>query len=61
MPDRIPEVTPGERADAAHVDRDVAFERLDLGNGAWVDVARGWLLRPDEVFDALHDGVAWQT
>ena len=22
----------------ARVDRDVAFERLDLGDGAWVDV-----------------------
>ena len=44
-----------------HVDRDVAVERLDLGEGAWVDVARGWLADPDELFVHLRDEVAWQT
>ena len=44
-----------------HVDRDVAFERLDLGDGAWIDVARGWLVGADELFAHLRDTVAWQT
>ena len=44
-----------------HVDRDVAVERLDLGDGAWVDVARGWLVGADELFAHLRDTVAWQT
>lgn len=45
------------------VDRDVAVERLDLGGGAWVDVARGWLAGADELFEHLlsGDAVSWQT
>ena len=45
----------------SHVDRDVEVERLDLGEGAWVDVARGWMVQPGDLFDALREGVAWQT
>jgi alkylated DNA repair dioxygenase AlkB len=37
------------------------MERLDLGNGAWVDVARGWLADADELFVHLRDEVAWET
>ena len=32
-------------AEAVYVDRDVPIERLELGEGAWVDVGRGWLRR----------------
>ena len=42
----------------SHVDRDVEVERLDLGEGAWVDVARGWMVGADDLFDALRDEVA---
>src|SRR3954447_11176357 len=51
----------GENRRVIHVDRDVASERLDLGAGAWVDVARGWVVEPDELFEHLRDNVAWQT
>lgn len=34
-------------------------ERIDLGDGAWVDVARGWLEGADELFVALRDTVCW--
>jgi len=44
----VPEVNPAAE-----------FERLDLGDGAWVDVARGWLLDADELFAALRDDVSW--
>ena len=40
---------------------DAPTERVDLGEGAWVDVVRGWLDGADELFVALRDGVAWQT
>lgn len=43
------------------VDRDAPTERLDLGGGAWVDVARGWLVDPDEVFEDLRTSVPWQA
>lgn len=43
------------------IDRDVPTERLDLGAGAWVDVTRGWIDRPDDVYSTLHEGVAWQS
>ncbi|MEY2402967.1 MAG: hypothetical protein QOD38_518, partial [Acidimicrobiaceae bacterium] len=39
----------GVTADIA-IDGDAVVERLDLGNGAWVDIARGWLAGADEVF-----------
>src|SRR5581483_3101958 len=33
---------------------------MDLGNGAWVDVARSWLLGADTLLDALVDRVPWR-
>ena len=47
--------------EAITIDREVAFERLDLGDGAWVDVARAWMAGADELYEALRDGVAWET
>ena len=44
-----------------HVDRDVAVERLELGEGAWVDVARGWLATARELYEHLLAEVPWQT
>jgi alkylated DNA repair dioxygenase AlkB len=46
---------------AVRIDPDATVERLDLGGGAWVDVARGWLAGADVLFDALLHGVAWET
>jgi len=46
---------------AIQVDRAVAVERLDLGDGAWVDVARGWMVGSDDLFEHLRREVAWQT
>jgi alkylated DNA repair dioxygenase AlkB len=38
-------------------------ERLDLGNGAWVDIGRGWLpeAEADDLFEGLLHGVSWQA
>lgn len=47
--------------DGPGVDREVPYERLDLGGGAWVDIARGWLRGSDEVARDLLESVAWQT
>jgi alkylated DNA repair dioxygenase AlkB len=41
------------------VNPDVAFERVDLGEGAWVDLVRGWLGGADEVADRLIKGTDW--
>src|SRR5437763_7793554 len=43
------------------VNRDTEFKRVDLGEGAWVDVARDWLAGADELFEHLRDNVAWAT
>lgn len=43
------------------VDRDASIERLELGDGAWVDVARGWVTSADELYDHLLREVPWQT
>lgn len=45
----------------AHVDREVVIERLDLGDGAWVEVARGWMAGADSLYDHLLSEVPWQT
>ena len=36
------------------------FERTDLGDGAWVDVARGWLGGADELTARLETEVDWR-
>ncbi len=36
------------------------FERVDLGGGAWVDVARGWFGGADDLLACLQKGVDWQ-
>ena len=38
---------------------DASWERLELGEGAWVEVARGWLGGGDELCDRLIDQVDW--
>jgi len=43
------------------VDPEAAFERLQLDEGSWVDVGRNWVTDADALFEALRDGVAWQT
>ncbi len=43
------------------LDPAAVFERLWLDGTSWVDIARGWLNGADQVFDALREGVAWQT
>lgn len=35
------------------------WERIDLGGGAWVDVARDWLGGADQLCDRLMDQVDW--
>jgi alkylated DNA repair dioxygenase AlkB len=39
---------------------DPAFERIDLGGGAWVDVARDWLGGADELCIRLIERVDWR-
>jgi len=46
---------------AIGVNRDVAVERLELGDGAWVDVARGWLTGAGELYERLLADVPWAT
>jgi alkylated DNA repair dioxygenase AlkB len=43
------------------VNPDAEVERVQLDEGAWVDVYRGWLDGADEMFDHLREKVAWQT
>lgn len=41
------------------VDPDARFERVELDDTAWVDVARGWLVGADTLFDQLVERVDW--
>ena len=58
-------VVPGQRSLFASgdpaVDLDAPWERIDLGNGSWVDVARGYLRGADAVLDEVVATVPWQT
>ena len=42
------------------VDATVPFERMQLDDHSWVDVARGWLRGADTLLDALIERVDWQ-
>jgi alkylated DNA repair dioxygenase AlkB len=41
------------------IDPDAAWERLDLGAGSWVDLARGYVRGADDVLDAVVPRVPW--
>jgi alkylated DNA repair dioxygenase AlkB len=41
------------------IDAGTRFERIDLGRGTWVDMARGWLRGADTLLDTLIDDVEW--
>jgi alkylated DNA repair dioxygenase AlkB len=43
----------------ARVDRDIAFERTWLDEHTWVDVARHFIVDPDEAYDTLAAAVPW--
>ena len=43
------------------VDREAPVERIDLGEGAWVDVVRRWIPEADEVHEHLLATVPWQA
>ncbi len=51
----------GGVTDEPHVDRSVPTERIELGDGAWVDVARGWMDGADVLYQHLLAEVPWQT
>jgi alkylated DNA repair dioxygenase AlkB len=36
-------------------------ERIDLGEGAWLDVRPGWVTGSDELFERLVDVVPWKA
>jgi alkylated DNA repair dioxygenase AlkB len=42
------------------VDANANFDRIELGQSAWVDVARGWLGGTDEVAIRIIDAVEWR-
>ncbi|MFN8051638.1 MAG: alpha-ketoglutarate-dependent dioxygenase AlkB [Acidimicrobiales bacterium] len=43
------------------VDVGAAFERLELDDTSWIDVARGMVTGADEVMAELVESVAWRT
>jgi alkylated DNA repair dioxygenase AlkB len=42
------------------INADAEFERFELPGGSWVDLARGWLLDADELYEHLAANVPWQ-
>jgi alkylated DNA repair dioxygenase AlkB len=58
-------VVPGQRslfaAGVPLIDREAPWERIDLGDGSWIDVARDYLRGADTVLDELVDTVPWQS
>ena len=58
-------MVPGQRslfaAGAPLIDREAPWERIDLGDGSWIDVARDYLRGADTVLDEMVDTVPWQS
>jgi len=58
-------VVPGQRslfaAGVPLIDREAPWERIDLGDGSWIDVARDYLRGADTVLDEVVDTVPWQS
>jgi len=42
------------------VDPAAGFVRVELDDGSWVDLARGWLLGADTLFDVLVERAEWR-
>jgi alkylated DNA repair dioxygenase AlkB len=42
------------------IDPDVEFVRHDLGNGSWIDLARGWLTGSLELYRELEATMPWR-
>ena len=42
------------------VDEHARFERIELDDASWIDIARDWLLGADTLLDALIERVDWQ-
>jgi len=42
------------------LDPGVSFDRVDLDDGSWVDLARGWLAGADTLFELLSTEVPWR-
>lgn len=45
--------------DALEIDRRAAVRRIDLGDGAWVDLVEGFVRTADTTFDTVHEGTPW--
>ena len=52
---------PAVEAEGIGIRPGATVERVNLDDTSWVDVGRGWLDGADLLFEALRDGVAWQT
>lgn len=50
----------GQAAARPTVDHEVAFERVWLDGGSWVDVARGWVTGADRLYADVRDGLTWR-
>jgi alkylated DNA repair dioxygenase AlkB len=48
--------------EAPHIDLSAPgrVERIELGEGAWLELARSWLSGHARLFDELRSGVAWK-
>src|SRR5690606_24892749 len=52
-------LAPVSEPSVPRVDPDAAFERLVLDDGAWIDIARGWIADSDEVFRTVLEATPW--
>ncbi len=57
---RVPAVTARRRRRTPR-SRRLAPHRTELGDGAWIDVQRGWLQGSDALFERLRDAVPWRA
>src|SRR4029077_4188638 len=47
-------------SDGPAIDTSVEFERFDLGDGSWIDIARGWMHGADVLYRELEAAMPWR-
>jgi alkylated DNA repair dioxygenase AlkB len=47
-------------SDGPAIDTSVEFERFDLGDGSWIDIARGWMQGTDVLYRELEASMPWR-
>jgi alkylated DNA repair dioxygenase AlkB len=61
VPSRAQQLALFARDDLAFDESFASVERIELGEGAWVELVRGWLKGDGRLFDELYASTSWRS